>query len=135
MGDGVKKDCGFIESYIEEVLGHCNGMEWTAKEPIQIDFSVFIAAEIKANRMEKQQIFNNLIFDTLNEVMSQFKWNAKRTQCSAKGQLIKSVLEKMRKIAVCESSEDLKDRFGDDQEIDDRIRTISTDWMQDFEHS
>merc|ERR1719474_2521326 len=102
---------------------------------MNIAFTVFIDVETKANRKEEQQIFNNLIFDTLNEALAQIKPNSKRTRRSTKLRLIESVQRMMRKLVICDTADRLNDQFGDDQEIDDRIRTISTDWIQKYEHS
>ena len=132
---GVEASSGYIESYIEHILSHCDEKDWASKDPMNIDFSVFIYVETEGNRKEKQQIFNNLIFDTLNEALAEFKCNEMRTLKSTKRQLVRSVKERMEKLVICQTPKDLKARFGDDQDIDDRIRMISNEWMLDFERS
>jgi len=132
---GVESGDESIRKYVEEILAHCNPRDWSMGHPTTIAFSVFIEVETRANRKEEQQIFNNLVFDTLNEALAQIKPNSKRTRSSTKRLLVESVQRMMRNLIICDTADRLKDRFGDDQEIDDRIRTVSTDWIQKYEHS
>merc|ERR1712154_426951 len=83
---------------------------------------------------EEQQIFNNLIFDTLNQVLIGFK-NKKRKRIPTRRMIIETVQEKMEKIVICRTDKELKDQFVDDQVIEERIRLISNEWIQEFECS
>jgi len=133
--DKVKSDREFIEKYVDEILKHSDHRVWSKKDPMNIDFSVFIDVETKANRKEKQQIFNNLVFDTVNEALAQIRPNSKRPLSSIRCQLVESVQRMMAKLEICDTADRLKHQFGDNQDIDDRIRTISTEWIQRYEHS
>jgi len=134
---GVQADSEFIASYASEILSHCEDLDWPSPAgSAKVDFSVFIEVETAADRREKQQIFNNLIFDTLNEVLAESKCNAKSTlRRPALSQLIQGVEEKMKKLDICSTTDHLKERFGDEQDIDDRIKLMSNEWIQEFEHS
>merc|ERR1711933_375513 len=123
----------FIESYVSEVFKHCKPLDWSS-ESVQINLSVFIHMETISNRSEEQQIFDNLIFDTLNEVLLDFKSNTNNC-CPTQKQIIQIVQDKMSKITICQTAKQLKEHFVDEQVIDDRIRRISNEWIQEFEKS
>merc|ERR1712154_67051 len=130
----ISRDNAFVASYIEKILQHCHELDWsssTEADSITIDFSVFIHIETISNRSEEQQIFNNLIFDTLNEVLVDYKARSKGVP--SKEKIIETVQKKINKITICETDEELKEHFVDEQVIENRIRSISNEWMHEFE--
>merc|ERR1712228_558329 len=132
----INRSCLFVESYINEIFKHCKQLNWSSTqetESIMIDFSVFIYIETISNRNEEQQIFNNLIFDTLNEVLVDYKVKCKSIP-TQKG-IIQTVQDKISAISICDTDKQLKEQFVDEQVIEDRIRLISNEWIQDFEMS
>merc|ERR1712130_234260 len=130
----ISRDCTFIKSYIDKIFQHCEKLDWSSDkevESIKIDFCVFIHIETISNRSEEQQIFNNLIFDTLNEVLIDYK--AHSNGVPSKEKIIETVQRKIDKITICETDEELKEHFVDEQVIENRIRSISNEWMHEFE--
>jgi len=134
---GIVNDEQYVALYVKEILENCGALDWSSRpvDAIKIDFSVFISVETTANRREEQQIFNNLIFDTLNEELVAFKLKTKRKMAPIAEQIIKNVQARMNKIIICETPLQLKQYFGDEQSIDNRIREISNEWIREFEHS
>jgi len=132
----IRADSEYIESYINEILRRCKPLDWASNhcESIEIDGSLFIDVESASDRKEEQQIFNNLIFDTLNQVLVGFK-NQKRKCNPTSTMIIGEVQQRINEITICRTDKEVKDQFGDDQVIEDRVRFLSNEWIQEFECS
>eukprot|EP01083_Nonionella_stella_P313526 1125813_1 len=121
----MKRDSAYVASYLDQVFEYNRGS----------DLNAFSTTELPlcGDQNTEQDTFNDLIFDTFNEVVVELKLQNKTKQTEK--QIISKVQQEVNKMIVCGTEKQLQLHFVDDEVIDHRIRLISNEWIRDYENS